>query len=148
MPQLYGMDALNRAHKLYKKSKMNTGLTRSVSLENLFKEFGWETLSKRRQQHKLSFMYKVNNGIVPSYIQDLIPPLVSQCPSIELVSHKIHVFPLPLDYGTLFFFFFFFSGRYFNIVWQFDLKDAKTRDMVLDINVHIRIVFSFLFSVT
>ena len=38
---------------------------------------GWTTLSKRRQQHKLSFMYKVNNGIVPSYIQDLIPLLVS-----------------------------------------------------------------------
>ena len=28
-----------------------TGLTRSVSLENLFKECGWTTLSKRRQQH-------------------------------------------------------------------------------------------------
>ena len=33
-----------------------TGLTRSVSLENLYKECGWVTLSQRRQQHKLSFM--------------------------------------------------------------------------------------------
>ena len=51
-------------------------------------------------------MYKVNNGIVPSYIQDLIPPLVSEisnyplrnnriyrCPSIELVSHKKSCIP-------------------------------------------------------
>ena len=53
-------------------ARLVTGLTRYVSLENLFKECGWTTLSKRRQQHKLSFMYKVNNGIVPSYIQDLI----------------------------------------------------------------------------
>ena len=28
-----------------------TGLTRSVPLENLFKECGWTTLSRRRQQH-------------------------------------------------------------------------------------------------
>ena len=93
-------------------ARLVTGLTRSVSLENLFKECGWTTLSKRRQQHKHSFMYNVNNGIVPSYLHDLIPPLVSeisnyplrnnriyQCLLIELVSHKNHVFPLPLDYG-------------------------------------------------
>ena len=55
-----------------------TGLTRSVSLENLFKECGWATLSQRRQQHKLSLMYNVNTGMVPPYIQDLIPPLVSE----------------------------------------------------------------------
>ena len=54
------------------------GLTRSVSLENLFKECGWLTLSQRRQQHKPSFMYNVNTGMVPPYIQDLIPPLVSE----------------------------------------------------------------------
>ena len=34
------------------------------------------TLSQRRKQHKLSFMYNVNAGLVPSYISDLIPPLV------------------------------------------------------------------------
>ena len=54
------------------------GPIRSVSLENLYKECGWATLSQRRQQHKLSFMYNVNTGILPSYIQDLIPPLVSE----------------------------------------------------------------------
>ena len=59
-------------------ARLVTGLTRSVSLENLYKECGWATLSQRRQQHKLSFMYNVNTGMVPSYIQDLIPPLVSE----------------------------------------------------------------------
>ena len=81
MPQLYGMDALNRTHKLYKKIQneaalLVTGLPRSVSLETL--ECGCTALSKRRQQYKLSFMYKVNNGIAPSYIKDLITPLVSE----------------------------------------------------------------------
>ena len=46
-----------------------SGLTRSVSLENLYKESGWATLSQRRHRHNL--------GMVLSYIQDLIPPLVS-----------------------------------------------------------------------
>ena len=33
---------------------------------------------KEGKQHRLSFMYKVNSGSVPSYIQDLIPPLVCE----------------------------------------------------------------------
>ena len=34
-------------------ARLVTGLTRSVSLENLYKECGWATLSQRRHQHKL-----------------------------------------------------------------------------------------------
>ena len=87
------MDALNRTHKLYKTiqneaARLVTGLTRSVSLENLFKECGWTTLSNRRQQHTLFFMYKVNNGIVPSYTQDLIPPLVREISNYPLRNNK------------------------------------------------------------
>ena len=59
-------------------ARLVAGLTRSVLLENLYKECGWLTLSQRRHQHKLSFMYNVNAGLVPSYILDLIPPLVSE----------------------------------------------------------------------
>ena len=44
-------------------ARLVTGLTRSVSLENLDKECGWTTLSQRRQQHKLSFMFNVNTGM-------------------------------------------------------------------------------------
>ena len=51
-------------------ARLVTELMRSVSLENLYKECGWLTLSQRRKQHKLSFMYNVNAGLVPSYISD------------------------------------------------------------------------------
>ena len=51
-------------------------------------EHGRTTLSKRRQQYKLSFMYKVNKGIVPSYIQDLIPPLVSEISNYPLRNNR------------------------------------------------------------
>ena len=82
MLQLYGMDALNKTQTLQRvqneAARLVTGLTRSVSLENLYKECEWATLSQRRQQHKLSFMYNVNTGMVPTYIQDFIPPLVNE----------------------------------------------------------------------
>ena len=82
MLQLHGMDALNKTQTLQRvqneAARLVTGLTRSVSLENLYKECEWTTLSQRRQQHKLSFMYNVNTGMVPSYIQDFIPPLVNE----------------------------------------------------------------------
>ena len=51
-------------------ARLVTGLTKSVLLENLCKECGWATLSQKRRQHKLSFMYNVNTGMVPSYMQD------------------------------------------------------------------------------
>ena len=77
MHQLNGMDAVTLRKVQNEAARFVTGLTRSVSLENMYKECGWATLSQRRQQHKL-FMYNVNTGKVPPYIQDLIPPLVSE----------------------------------------------------------------------
>ena len=71
-----------------------TGLTRSVSLENLYKENGWATLSQRRQQHKLSLMYNINTGMVPSYTQDLIPPLVSEISDYPLRKNRNISVPL------------------------------------------------------
>ena len=35
------------------------------------------SLIERRKQQKLIFMYKSVNGLVPSYVSDLIPPLVN-----------------------------------------------------------------------
>lgn len=57
-------------------ARIVTGLTRSVSLDRLYRECGWLRLSARRQQQKLLFMFKVNQNLVPTYIDDLIPPLV------------------------------------------------------------------------
>ena len=69
-------------------ARLVTGLTRSVLLANLCKECDWLSLSQRRQQHKLSFMYNVNAGLVPSYISDLIPPLVSEISDYPLRNNR------------------------------------------------------------
>ena len=54
-------------------ARIVTGLTRSTSLENLYSECGWESLSIRRRNQKICFMYKVYNNLVPSYVDDLFP---------------------------------------------------------------------------
>ena len=92
--------------------RLVTELTRYVSVENLYKERRWLTLSQRRQQHKLSFVYNVNARLVPSCFSDLIPPLVSEISdylsrnnrniSLSYNRTNIHrnpVYPHPLDYG-------------------------------------------------
>ena len=55
-------------------ARIDTGITRSVTLENLYRECGWSSLADRRKQHKLAFMYRSAKLLVPSYIPDLTPP--------------------------------------------------------------------------
>ena len=49
----------------YEAARIVTGLTRSVSIDNLMSEIGWLPLSDRRQFQKLVTMYKIVNGILP-----------------------------------------------------------------------------------
>ncbi|MCG7879870.1 MAG: hypothetical protein N0C90_26630, partial [Candidatus Thiodiazotropha endolucinida] len=65
-------------------ARIVTGLTRSVSLDNLYRECGWVPLAERRRQQKLIFMYRSVNGLVPTYITDLIPPPVREINSYAL----------------------------------------------------------------
>ena len=59
-------------------ARIVTGTTKLISLENLYKETGWETLNSRRQQHKLGLFYKMIHGLVPPYLSLLLPPLVGE----------------------------------------------------------------------
>ena len=65
-------------------ARIVTGLTRSVSLDNLYKESWWVSLIERRKQQKLICMYKSVNGLVPSYVSSLIPPLVRETKAYNL----------------------------------------------------------------
>ncbi len=65
-------------------ARIVTGLTRSVSLDNLKQEVGWELLSVRRHLQKLSIMYKATNNQLPSYVTNLIPPPVNAVSNYNL----------------------------------------------------------------
>ena len=45
---------------------------------NLYTETGWELLATRRERKRLSLMYKIVNGLAPSYLTDLLPNYVHE----------------------------------------------------------------------
>ena len=76
---------INSLQKLQNEAaRIVAGLTRSVSLDNLYRECGWVSLVERRRQQKLIFMYKSVNGLVPTYISDLIPPSIGEISTYTL----------------------------------------------------------------
>ena len=74
-------------------ARIVTGLTRSVSLPNLYEECGWIPLETRRQEQKLTLIFKSVNGLTPSYISDLIPPLVRNTTNYPLRNSNNLVVP-------------------------------------------------------
>ena len=74
-------------------ARLVTGLTRSVSLENLYRECGWVSLEERRKQQKLILMYKSVNGIVPPYISDISYPLWSENYRLPVTKSKQYCCP-------------------------------------------------------
>ena len=58
-------------------ARITTSTTKLVSLDNLYKEVGWQTLHRRRQDHKITLFYKMFNQLTPVYLSSLIPQQVN-----------------------------------------------------------------------
>jgi len=54
------------------------GGVKGTSHQKLYKESGFCTLKKRRERHKLLMMKKISLCFCPSYLNDLLPALVSE----------------------------------------------------------------------
>ncbi len=67
----YEKDALAKIQ--IEAARISTGATRLVSIDCLYTETLWETLENRRQSHKFALFYKMNNGISPNYLVDILP---------------------------------------------------------------------------
>ena len=50
-----------------------TGATKLVSINNLYKEICWDSLQKRRNDHKLTLFFRMYNHLAPEYLSSLIP---------------------------------------------------------------------------
>ena len=59
-------------------ARIITGATKLCSIDNLYRELGWESLQSRRNKHKLVVLYKILHGTAPNYLADLIPPTVQE----------------------------------------------------------------------
>jgi hypothetical protein len=53
-----------------------TGATARSNIDSLYDELDWQTLDVRRTNHCLTMMYKIVNGLVPSYLSALLPPRI------------------------------------------------------------------------
>ena len=58
-------------------ARIATGATKLVSLDALYKKPQWNTLGKRRENHKLTLFYKMIYNFTPSYLSSLVPPSTS-----------------------------------------------------------------------
>ena len=54
-----------------------TGTWKTTSREKIYDELGWEPLWRRRWYRRLVQFFKIQNGLVPDYLQAPIPPLRS-----------------------------------------------------------------------
>ena len=53
-----------------------TGLTRSCSLNLLYKEIGWISLDERRKYQKLIMAFKIKHSLTPEYLCNIFPETV------------------------------------------------------------------------
>lgn len=60
----------------YEAARIVTGLTRSVSINNLIHEIGWMSLDDRRKMQKLCIMFKLNQGLLPDEFSNIFPDFV------------------------------------------------------------------------
>ena len=59
-------------------ARIVTGLPIFASLNSVYHETGWEALSQRRINKKLSLMYKIINNEAPEYLTNLLPNRVGE----------------------------------------------------------------------
>ena len=59
-------------------ARIATGATKLISIDNLYREIGWETLDARRNKQKLMLFYRMYYSLSPPYLSTLVPPLVGQ----------------------------------------------------------------------
>ena len=61
-----------------------TGATKLCSISLLLSDLGWESLQDRRNKHKLIIFYKIIHGLTPTYLTDILPPLIQETTNYNL----------------------------------------------------------------
>ena len=58
-------------------ARLVTCITRSASINNLYREIDWMTLEDRRKYQKIVCIYKIIHGLTPNYLRDIFAQNVS-----------------------------------------------------------------------
>ena len=78
MEALFGIAVPGKTNELLKTYNLKQSGLLQVELnfvvfKKLYEDTKWETLQKRRSKQKLYQLYKMINGLVPEYLQQLVP---------------------------------------------------------------------------
>ena len=65
-------------------ARIITGATKLCNISLLLSDLGWESLQDRRNKHKLIIFYKIIHGLTPSYLTDILPPLIQETTNYNL----------------------------------------------------------------
>ena len=65
-------------------ARIVTGETKLASIQSLLSDTGWESLTSRREKHKLVLFYKMINSLAPEYFSSLVPPTVGNISQYNL----------------------------------------------------------------
>ena len=65
-------------------ARIVTGATKLASIQSLLSDTGWESLTSRREKHKLVLFYKMINSLAPEYLSSLVPPTVGNISQYNL----------------------------------------------------------------
>ena len=75
-------------------TRIVTGLTQISSLEALYFETGWDTLTERRRHRKLIFVRQIHNKSSPQYISECLPPVSSDVSGHNFRNNDNYVLPI------------------------------------------------------
>ena len=68
-------------HILVEAMRAVTGAPARSNISNLFQETGWTTLTVRREVHTLKMIFKISNNICPIYLNNILPPVITDYPT-------------------------------------------------------------------
>ena len=74
-------------------TRIVTGLTKISSLEALYFETGWDTLTERRRHRKLTFVRQIHNKSSPQYLSECLPPVSSDVSGYNFRNNDNYVLP-------------------------------------------------------
>ena len=65
-------------------ARIITGATKLCSISLLISDLGLESLQDRHNKHKLFIFYKITHGLTPTYLTDIVPPLIQETTDYNL----------------------------------------------------------------
>ena len=78
----YEKDELEKIQ--HETARIATGTTRLISINSLYNEIKWDSLQKRRNDHRLTLFFKMKNNLTPNCLSSLVPQAVGQTTQYRL----------------------------------------------------------------